>query len=401
MTKGDKKETKRDDAPPTANRMIAKTLYGLEEILADEIEAIGGDVKSVGNRSVVFTGDRAVLYKSNIYCRTATRVLVMLAEFDAPDKDKLYDAVRTINWSKYFSPSHTIAVDSVVNYSSFDNSLYVAQRVKDGIVDYFRDTQGTRPSVDIKNPDIRINIHIHKDNATLSLDSSGIPLSKRGYRLEGGPAPLNESLAAGLILLSEWDGKINFMDAMCGSGTIAIEAAMIARNIPPGLIRTNYCFKQWKKYDKKLYERIITEARGNVVENLSTEIVGSDISSRIIKEAKGNAQRAGLGNDIKFVCRPIDKAYPPDAPGMMIINPPYGERIEIEDLEGFYKMIGDTLKEKYDGYDACIFTGNLDAAKQVGLRPSRKIKLFNPPLECRLLKYAIYKGSRKAKYRKD
>nr|MBN2276112.1 hypothetical protein [candidate division Zixibacteria bacterium] len=380
-------------------RMIAKTLYGLEEILAGEIKDLGGGRIRVMVRSVEFWGGPELLYRANLWSRTATRILVPLRSFRVEDDRQLYKAVGDLNWQEYLDPDATLAIDPVVSHSVFNNSQYVAQKTKDAIVDQIRNRSGRRPSVDLENPDIRINIHIHQNRATLSLDSSGEPLHRRGYRTVGGQAPLNESLAAGIIALTGWDGEIPFVDIMCGSGTFVIEAALIARRIAPGLLRSDFGFMRWKNFDKSLFLTIKEEARKRIRPGTEYPVFGSDQSRAVIKEAGANARRAGVEKDIEFKVCPLSDPVSAPSPGVLVINPPYGERMGVEDINGLYRMIGDTLKHRFDGYEAWIFTGNMEAAGNIGLRASKRIKLYNGPLECRLLKYQMYQGSRKTKHK--
>jgi len=338
-----------------------------------------------------------MLYKANLHCRTATRILKPIADFRANDENELYNNILKIRWDKYLNLKQTIAIDVVINKSNFDNSLYVAQKSKDAIADYFRKKTGERPSVDLKNPDIRLNIYINQNRCTLSLDSSGEPLFKRGYRSEAGSAPLNETLAAGIVLLSEWDRKSNLMDSMCGSGTIVIEAAMLARNIVPCLNRRHFAFMNWPDYDSSLFSNVRNKAIRQIKPKLDFKIVGSDKDQRLVKEASDNAKNAGVSNDITFKQSLFDDLTPPPPPGTLIINPPYGERQPVDEINDFYHSIGDTLKKNLSGYDAFIFTGNLTAAKHIGLRTSRKIMMYNGPIKCRLFKYEMYKGSKKIK----
>ncbi|PKK83715.1 MAG: hypothetical protein CVT49_07460 [candidate division Zixibacteria bacterium HGW-Zixibacteria-1] len=378
-------------------RMIAKTLFGLEAILAEELTALGArDVKPM-NRSVEFYGDRKLLYKANLWCRTATRILKPIFNFRAADEKALYNKVFNIDWRNYLGLNQTFAIDAVITESGFDNSLYVAQKTKDAIADHFRKKTGRRPSVDLKNPDIRLNAYIYRDDCTIALDSSGEPLFKRGYRSQTGEAPLNEVLAAGIVLQSGWDKKSSFVDAMCGSGTIVIEAALLARNIAPGLTRDRFGFMNWPDFDRDLYKQVQHEARKEILPKLGFEMIGSDKASKQVREAVDNARRAGVGRDIVFKQSAIDDLMPPSPPGVLVINPPYGERMSVDDIKEFYHSIGDALKKSFTGYDAYIFTGNLDAAKHIGLRTSRRIEMYNGPIECRLLKFEMYQGTRKTK----
>ncbi|MCK5126106.1 MAG: hypothetical protein KAR42_07605 [candidate division Zixibacteria bacterium] len=380
-------------------KMLAKTLSGLEDLLAAELRSLGAsDVKAM-NRSAEFFGDKKMLYKANMHCRLATRILKQVKTFNATSSDELYHHVSQIKWDKLMRLSQTFAIDAVINYSEFNNSMFVAQKVKDAIADWFRAKYDKRPSVDIKRPNVRINIHIRAKKATLSLDSSGEALSKRGYRTEAGTAPLGEVLAAGIIELTRWDRASSFIDSMCGSGTFVIEAAQMARNMAPGLTRKGFGFMGWRDYDESILRDLVEEAQAAIKPNLDFKIVGSDIEPARIKEAMANAKRARVGKDIEFVCKSFEKQEPPPAPGVMVINPPYGERMVITRIDEFYTMIGDTLKQNYEGYNAFVLTSNLDSIKHVGLRTSQRVKLFNGPLECRLLKFEMYKGSRKEKYR--
>lgn len=377
-------------------RMIAKTLYGLEEILFRELADLGaGKIRSM-NRSVEFYGDQRLLYKANLWCRTATRFLKPITDFRAVDEKELYNQVLKINWGEYFRLDQTFAIDAVISNSKFDNSLFVAQRVKDAIADHFRKKTGKRPSVDLKKPDIRISVYINADDCTLALDSSGDPLFKRGYRSKTGKTPLNEVLAAGIVLQSEWDRKSSFVDAMCGSGTIVIEAAMMARNIAPGLTRKKFGFMNWPDYDIELFKSVCHQARQNIIPKLNFAIMASDKNPAQVQEASKNASRAGIDRDINFKQSEIIDLVPPPPPGVLIINPPYGERISVDEINDFYHSIGDALKQNFTDYDAYVFTGNLAAAKHIGLRTSRRISMYNGPIECRLLKFEMYKGSRKS-----
>lgn len=376
-------------------RLIAKTLFGLENFLAQELTDLGAKDVTPMNRSVEFFGNKQLLYKANIWCRTATRILKPIDEFKTRDENELYDSVKKIDWTKYLRLNQTFAIEAVLTHSSFDNSLYVSQRIKDAIADQFREQTGRRPSVDVKNPDIRINAYIFRNTCTLSLDSSGEPLFKRGYRAKTGPAPLNEVLAAGIIMHTGWDGAKPLIDTMCGSGTIVIEAALMALNIAPGMTRRKFGFMNWPDYDKSIFNTLIKKARDKIETSQAREIIGSDIDHKIINEAIQNARKAGVGDYIKI--RHKDMFEIEDAPeqGVLIINPPYGERMALEDINKFYRNIGDTLKKKFSGYDAYIFTGNIDAAKHIGLRTSKRIVMYNGPTECRLLKFEMYHGSKK------
>jgi putative N6-adenine-specific DNA methylase len=376
--------------------MLAKTLSGLEELLANELSDLGAGNIKTSNRSVMFEGDLNILYKANIHCRTAGKILVLLKQFTSFNKKQLYDNINKIDWNKFITPNNTLCIDTILYKSrGFDNSMFLAQVAKDAVVDRIRDKKGHRPSIDTKDPDLRLNLHMNRNQVTLSIDSSGQPLHKRGYRTETGDAPLNELLAVGLIKLAKWDGSSNLIDGMCGSGTIPIEAALFASNIAPGLLRKNYAFMKWIGYNKKLYELIISEAKSIIKKDVKIKIFASDKDHNVITKAKNNAKSAGVTKFISFECLRFEEIQPSEQSGTLIINPPYGERMAIEKLQSFYKMIGDKFKQSFDGYNAFVLTGNLDVSKHIGLKSSQRIKLYNGSIESRLIKYEIYSGSRK------
>jgi len=377
--------------------LIAKTIAGLEEILAKELTVLGAqDVKTL-KRAVSFSGDKKLLYEANLWCRTALRILQPLYSFPARTNEQLYKGINDFKWESIFSVDNTFAIDSVVNDSSFTHSHFVSQKVKDAIADRFRSISGTRPTVNIENPDIRINIHIYKDQCDVSLDSSGESLHKRGYRVAVGLAPLSEVLAAGLILLSGWNGQTNFVDPMCGSGTILIEAALIAQNVPPGIFKKSFSFVNWKNYDAELWQKVKRQA-AEKQKLINCYISGSDISARAIRNTRGNIIAANLQKVISLQVASFEDFNPPEGGGVMLINPPYGERLQEDDIVTFYKNIGNILKKKYGGYEAWIISSDMNALKYVGLKPTRKITIFNGPLECRFMKFSIYAGSKKDKY---
>ncbi|WP_034256726.1 THUMP domain-containing class I SAM-dependent RNA methyltransferase [Adhaeribacter aquaticus] len=377
--------------------MIATTQFGLEEILAGELRQLGAQDIRLATRAVEFTGDKKLLYAANIWCRTAIRILVPFANFFARDEDDLYRKVSRINWEEYLNTSQTFAINAVVSQSTFQHSLFLAQLTKDAIVDQFRRKTGERPSVDVARPDIRFNLHMHENQVTLALDSSGDSLHRRGYRLQTNVAPLNEVLAAGIIMLTGWDKKSPFIDPMCGSGTFLIEAALLAYNIAPGIFRKdNFGFRYWNDFDQQLYYQVIEEAKGKRLPEAEIDIIGSDIDRDYIDAARTNITNAGLEDEIRVRVRDMREAKAIGENGVVILNPPYGERLEATiDINELYKTIGDTLKTNFSGYDAYIFTANLEAAKHIGLRASRRIPLYNGPLDSRLLKYELYRGSKK------
>lgn len=379
--------------------MTATTQFGLEEVLADELRALGAKIEKMGQRAVEFTGNTQLMYEAVLWCRTAMRILKPFADFYAPDEKSLYREVSRIDWSKYIGPDQTFAITAVVNKSNLEHSLYVAQLTKDAIVDQFRNRTGTRPNVDVRNADIRLHLHMLENEVVLSLDASGESLHRRGYRQQTNAAPLNEVLAAGLLLLTGWNGKKPLIDPMCGSGTLLTEAALIAQRIAPGLYHQGkFGFENWPDFDKALWESVQMDARQMRLEEPQAYIAGSDLSAEFVELARENVAAADLEDYIRLSVRDVKDAKAPakEEPGIVIMNPPYGERIgEEEEMEALYKTIGDTLKTSFQGYDAYIFTGNLQAAKRVGLKASRRIPLFNGPIDCRLLKYELYQGTRK------
>ncbi|MBC6609956.1 hypothetical protein H8B15_03425 [Hymenobacter sp. BT507] len=381
-------------------QMTATTQFGLEEVLADELHQLGAHIEKVGQRAVEFSGDKQLLYEAVLWCRTAMRILVPFAGFYARDEKALYREVGRIDWQEFIGPDQTFAITAVVNKSSFEHSLFVAQLTKDAIVDQFRNRTGQRPSVDVRNPDIRLHLHMLENEVTLSLDAAGDSLHRRGYRQQTNVAPLNEVLAAGLLLLTGWDGKRTLIDPMCGSGTLLTEAALIAQHIAPGLYHQGkFGFENWPDFEAALWESVQLDARQMRLEEPQAYLAGSDISREYIELARENVAAADLEDFIRLGVRDVAEAKAPvkEAPGIVIMNPPYGERIGQEsEMEALYKTIGDTLKSGFQGYDAYIFTGNLEAAKRIGLKTSRRIPLYNGPIECRLLKYELYQGSRKA-----
>jgi putative N6-adenine-specific DNA methylase len=380
--------------------LTATTQFGLEEILAEELSQLGATIDHVGSRAVEFSGDKKLLYNTILWSRTAMRLLRPFADFYAPDERALYDEVFHIDWSRYIAPGQTFAITAVVNKSSFEHSLYVAQLTKDAIVDQFRERTGERPSIDTRNPDIRIHLRMLENEVILSLDAAGDSLHRRGYRQGTNEAPLNEVLAAGLILLSGWDRKSPLIDPLCGSATILTEAGMLAQRIAPGLFHQGkFGFENWPDFDAALWQRLRQEAEAQRIEEPQAYLAGSDLDPRVLDQAAANIEAAGLDECIRLSVRDVRDAQPPKdlAPGLVITNPPYGERIgEEAEMDALYKTIGDALKTNFQGYEAFVFTGNLEAAKAIGLKVSRRIPLFNGPIDCRLLKYELYRGSRRA-----
>ncbi|TQI70570.1 putative N6-adenine-specific DNA methylase [Gramella sp. Hel_I_59] len=381
-------------------RMIAKTLFGFESILAKELLDLGAmDIKE-GNRMVSFVGDKGFMYKANLCLRTAIKVLKPYESFTANSEQELYDNIKKLPWEKFLDVEGSLAIDSAVHSEIFTHSQYVALKSKDAIVDRFREKFGKRPDVDLDFPDLRINIHIENNFCNVSFDSSGDSLHKRGYRTATNIAPINEVLAAGMLLMSGWDGQCDFLDPMCGSGTIPIEAAMIACNIPPNLNRKEFAFEKWNDWDEDLYEKIEASAMKKV-RDFHFKIRGYDKAPSAVMKAKDNVTNANLGDFIEIEQKSFFESVKQNEGYLhMLFNPPYGERLEI-DIEDFYGKIGDTLKQGYPGTHAWFIATNFDAIKSVGLRASRKIKLYNGPLEGRLLKYVLYEGSKKKSKQED
>lgn len=378
-------------------KMIAKTIFGLEDILSAELQRLGARDVETHNRAISFRGDKGFMYKANICLRTALRILVPIKTFTVTDEKSLYDAIQSINWEDYMDVTDTLAIDTVLSSDLFTHSQYLSQKAKDAIVDQFRAKHGERPSVDLDRPTLRIHLHVYQNTLTVAFDSSGESLHKRGYRDKTNLAPLNEVLAAGMILLSGWDKRSTFIDPMCGSGTILIEAAMIANNIPPGYYREEYSFEGWKKFlafDEELYNTIFDSAIDKIT-NHEQQIIGGELSPNVAKKAKENIKHAKVDDIVSIkVCDIKDFEVPPGR-GVVILNPPYGERMVKDNIEELYKSIGDTFKSKFSGYDCWMISSNMEAFKHVGLRPSRKIALFNGQLECRFMKYEMYQGTKK------
>ncbi len=377
--------------------MTATTFQGLEDVLAGELAALGAHKVRALRRAVSFYGDTGLLYRANLSLRTAIRVLKPILVYSAVHEQALYEGVRRIDWTKILSVRDTLAVNAVAYSKQFRNSQYVALKVKDAIVDQFRDRFGKRPSVDTDNPTVRINMHVQEKQCTLSLDSSGELLHRRGYRIDRGAAPLNECLAAGMVLISDWRARGAFVDPMCGAGTIPIEAALIGDGIAPGLLRNRFGFMNWRDFDERLWMQIHARAK-SAVRKSRAPIIGFDIAGNVIRHARDNARRAGLEGRINFVQKPLETVDPPSGGGVAIMNPPYGVRLGGE-IEQLYKKIGDSLKKSFTGYDAWILSANKEALKHVGLRASAKHTLFNGPMACAFQRYRMYQGSLKQKKR--
>lgn len=378
--------------------LIAKTFQGLEEVLAQELTELGASNIEIGRRMVSFTGDKAMMYRANFCLRTAIRILKPIKHFSAKTADEVYEAVKSIEWENYLDNMSSFAVDAVVFSNEFRHSKFVAYKVKDAIVDYFREKTGNRPSVRINNPDVSFNIHVAEDQCTLSLDSSGESLHRRGYRQEQVEAPLNEVLAAGMILMTGWRGECDLIDPMCGSGTIPIEAALIARNIAPGVFRKEFGFEKWKDFDQELFDSIYND--DSQEREFNHKIYGYDNSPKANEIATHNVKAAGVTKDVILKIQPFQQFEQPAEKSIIITNPPYGERISSGDLLDLYQMIGERLKHAFTGNDAWILSYRDECFDQIGLKPSVKIPLFNGALECQFRKYQLFDGKYKA-FRSD
>lgn len=373
--------------------MIAKTFQGLEEILAEELTTLGANDVQIGRRMVSFTGDKEMMYKANFCLRTAIRILKPIKHFTAKDADAVCEQIKAIRWEEILDVDKTFAVDAVVFSDEFRHSKFVSYKVKDAIVDYFRELNGKRPSVRISRPDVLLNIHIAQTTCTLSLDSSGESLHRRGYRQEAVEAPLNEVLAAGMILMTGWKGECDLIDPMCGSGTIPIEAALIARNIAPGVFRKEFAFEKWGDFDQNLFDRIYND--DSQEREFTHKIYGYDNNPKANEIATHNVKAAGVSKDIILKLQPFQQFEQPAEKSIIITNPPYGERISTNDLLGLYNMIGERLKHAFVGNDAWILSYREECFDQIGLKPSVKTPLFNGPLECEFRKYQIFDGKYK------
>ena len=381
-------------------KMMAKTLYGFEPILAKELRNLGAGHVEEGVRNVTFEGDTGFMYKANLCLRTALKVFKPIKTFRVFNENDLYRHIYDLDWPDIFDVEKTFAIDSIANTQVFDNTMFVSLKAKDAIVDKFREVLRERPNVKTQDPDIRINIHIYKNTCTVSLDSSGNSLHQRGYRILTNIAPINEVLAAGLLLKTGWDGQTDFFDPMCGSGTFLIEAAMIACNIPVNINRESYAFMHWKDYDAELYDKIV-DASLKKVREFHHKIIGYDKAPSAVRKAQENVDHANLSEYITIEREDFFRADKPvEGKLHMVFNPPYGERLPI-DMEIFYGKIGDTFKKVYPGTDAWLITSNLEALKHIGLKTSKRIKTFNGKLEARLVKYDIYEGSKKGKYQEN
>jgi putative N6-adenine-specific DNA methylase len=372
---------------------IAKTFKGLEEVLATELIALGADNIEIQRRAVSFTGDKALLYKANLQLRTAIRILKPIATFRAGTPDEIYEEVKKIDWTEFMDLTTTFAIDSTVFSEEFNHSKFVAYRVKDGIVDWFKEKFNDRPSVKLDNPQLSFNVHVAQNRCTLSLDSSGESLHKRGYRVNQTEAPISEALAAGMLLIAGWNGQSNFLDPFCGSGTFLIEAALIALNIPPGLYRPSFGFEQWKDFDKQLFDDLYQDDSNE--RPFEFKIFGTDISRRAIEVATENIKSAGLSKYIELEVKPVDQLEPPTENCLIVTNPPYGERLNTDDIADIYSAFGTVLKHKFAGSSAWVISSEESLLDKIGLKPAKKVKLLNGALDCLYNRYDIFSGKRK------
>ena len=391
-------------APREKFRMVAKTMVSLEEVLADELRELGAEEVTVGNRAVEFVGDMRMLYRANYCCRTALAILKPFAEFDANNDQELYDQVYKIRWEKILDCDCTFMIDSTTSGEVFTHSYYAALKTKDAIVDRFRRNFGKRPSIDTEMPDYKFNLHIRDNHVTLLMNASGDSLHKRGYRQGVGVAPINEVLAAGLLKLAGWKCDCNFYDPMCGSGTMLIEAAMMANNIPAQYYRGNkFGFMRWKEFNLGEWKSVKNDEDRKIGSlDFECEIWGNDIDEQVIQQCEKNLEYTKLHHDVMLHIGDFADQEPPEGKTLIVTNPPYGERIKVEDLNAMYEKLGDTFKQKYGkDCDVWLITSDFEAMKHIGLHPSCKIPVQNGALDCRFLHFELYDGSKKGKYQQD
>ena len=392
-----------ESTPKEKFKMIAKTMVNLEEVLADELREMGAENIKVGARAVEFEGDMRLLYRANYCCRTALAILKPFAEFDANNDQELYDQVYKIRWEKILDVDGTFMIDSTTSGEVFTHSYYAALKTKDAIVDRFRRNFGKRPNIDTEQPDYKFNLHIRDNHVTLLMNASGDSLHKRGYRQGVGVAPINEVLAAGLIKLAGWKSDTNFYDPMCGSGTLLIEAAMMANNIPAQYYRNRFGFMRWKEFNLGEWKSVKNEEDRKIgAGDFDYEIWGNDIDEQVIQQCEKNLEYTKLHHDVMLHIGDFAEQDPPEGKTLIVTNPPYGERIKVEDLNALYTQLGDTFKQKYGkDCDVWLITSDFEAMKHIGLHPSKKIPVQNGSLDCRFLHFELYDGSKKAKYQTE
>ena len=375
-----------------SEKFVAKTYAGMEEILKEELTALGATNCQIGTRAVEFEGDMAMMYRANYFCRYALRILWQVHEFTFRDNKQFYEQIFKFPAERLMDADNTLAFSVTMSGSMFRTPLFAAQLAKDAVCDRFRDKFDQRPSVDKESPDVQFHLHIYNNHAALFLDSSGESLHKRGYRVSTHPAQISEVVAAAMVKLSGWHGECDLIDPMCGSGTILIEAAMQALNIPAGFFREHYGFERWKNFDRRLWQRVTDEA--DIHDDVPVNFYGSDISARFLGMAEANVKAARLGDFIRLFRKAMRDTQPKRTPATLIFNPPYGERLDMEEIDDFYKEIGDTLKQNYAGCTAFLISSNIQAIKHIGLHPSKKTTLYNGALECKFLRYDLYAGKR-------
>lgn len=373
--------------------MLAKTYFGLEDILAKELTELGANEIETERRAVRFKGDKALLYKANLCLRSAIRILVPIAQFKATDADEVYEKAKKINWEEYIGIKQSFIINETVNSENFRHSKFVAYRLKDAIADYFTELYDKRPSVSITSPDIYIDIHISHNECTISLDSSGVSLHKRGYRNSQNEAPISEAQAAGMLLMAGWDGSKDFIDPMCGSGTFLIEAALIALNIPPCIYRTQFAFEKWQDFDKELFDDLYND--DSEEREFTHKIIGYDVNPNTVKIAQENIKAAGLSKYIEVQCRDIANFEEVTEPSLIVTNPPYGERLKPEDLRDLYREIGRALKHKFVNGEAWVISSHVENLAAIGLKPSQRVELKNGALDCEFWKFEIFSGTHK------
>ena len=373
--------------------MLAKTYFGLEDILAKELTELGANEIETERRAVRFKGDKALLYKANLCLRSAIRILVPIAQFKATDADEVYEKAKKINWEEYIGIKQSFIINETVNSENFRHSKFVAYRLKDAIADYFTELYDKRPSVSITSPDIYIDIHISHNECTISLDSSGVSLHKRGYRSSQNEAPISEAQAAGMLLMAGWDGSKDFIDPMCGSGTFLIEAALIALNIPPCIYRTQFAFEKWHDFDKELFDDLYND--DSEEREFTHKIIGYDVNPNTVKIAQENIKAAGLSKYIEVQCRDIANFEEVTEPSLIVTNPPYGERLKPEDLRDLYREIGRALKHKFVNGEAWVISSHVENLAAIGLKPSQRVELKNGALDCEFWKFEIFSGTHK------
>ena len=380
--------------------LVMSTYAGLEEVLADEIRSIGGRDIELHTRAVSCVGDKGFLYKANFSLRTALRVFFKVTSFPIKDGEDIYKGVHDIDWGSFMRVDQTFAVRCILNSELFDNNLYPALKAKDAIADRFRKDTGKRPDVNKTEPDLEVQLFIHRSQCQVLINSSGASLHLRGYRQEVDRAPLSEVLAAGIILLSGWDARFPLLDFMCGSGTIPIEAALIAGKIPPGTFRKSFAFERWLDYDEALY-KLIRETQLDRIVDYDAKIIGNELNKWVVKKAIENVESAGVEDMVTINCGDFRDYDPGINRGTIIVNPPYGDKIPVEDIESLYADIGTRLKHHYAGWKAWILTGSPEGASAIGLRPHRRIKVFNGPIECRLLGFELFEGKRNERFDRE